>query len=303
MAQMQFDYTDFKNTKMSFTTMNLDDFPANGAPEMKSPPPTKELIDSVMAMGIQIPVCWISYDGATEFAAGRRRIKAARAAIEKIAQSYKDKGLEFPKEDYEYLRRVKSLIFVGPKTEARRAIGLIENFRSENQITDAAFIGELIDSGMQMEEIKLYTGKTKPQIQKLLQFADIGAPLVDGLNNGLISQNTAKQVTKLSPTNREKVLNKLADGKKVTGDDIAELKRTHSHEVAQAIQLPDMVIAPPSNAMLIRNALINAGFRPDDQGDIIVQVSGEKLTFSSIWDGGKITEPVLMGNNGQGKQA
>jgi len=168
--------------------------------ELLSDPPSPELIRSIREFGVLQPIIVLDKPGAWVVAAGRRRIKAARAA-----------GLQF----------IPALIY--PQDWAlHEVLTLVENgLRSNNRQVDVEALEGLVLRGASLADIRRATGMPVGTIKSRLKLLKLIPALRKALREGKLRESAATRAARLSPEQQQRLADDLTLNGKVTGNDVS----------------------------------------------------------------------------------
>ena len=194
-------------------TVPLSALPPND--ELIGDPPDAALIASIAHWGLLQPVVLFAGRHGYCVAAGRRRVKAARAA-----------GLE----------EIPAMVF--QEGYSADAVTIIENDRrSRNAVADLDAILRLVEEGHSEEEIARATGMRRSTIQARLRLVGLNGVLLTALRKGKIRIGVAEAAARLSKHDQVALLEALNRNGKLTQADVKAVRQRTAAVVAQA--LPD----------------------------------------------------------------
>lgn len=202
----------------------LDQLPPDANLPGNAPAPA--FVDSIRRFGLLQPIIVIPNGHGYQIAAGRRRIKAARAA-----------GLE----------RIPALIY--PLGYApTQILAIIENQqRSRNIASDYLAIRKLADQGATENDIVAATGMPLGTIRARLRLANLIPPLHDAFLAGHISAAVADQTSTLSHDLQDQLAAILKAAGKLHAHDVDTVRHVaHETAAAQLATLSPQLFATPA---------------------------------------------------------
>ncbi len=203
--------------------------------ELYGDPPSASMVASVRNYGVLQRILLIEGRDGYVVAAGRNRIKAARAA-----------GLS----------HIPARIFPAGWTPAA-VLTLIENGeRRRNPVADLVAIEDLIAHGADKAAICAATGLPPQVVDARLRLHNLIPALRTALYDGRIRISVAERAAKLSPDRQEVLAARLGESGKLRVRDVQEASQVAAREAVQT--LPAELFAPRSwseNAEVLVNQL------------------------------------------------
>lgn len=225
MSDLQLTLIPDERTEGELIVANLSALPAN---ELLSGEPDREMLKSVARYGILQPIALIGKaDGTLIVAAGRRRIKAARAA-----------GFE----------SIPAILFPEGYTPCE-VISIVENIaRKPNLKSDLEAVVRLLDRGASIEEIVQATGMPKQTIEKRLKLTRLIPELRQLFQTDKMSGSTAEAASSLTRTRQTEVWETYRsrpaeDGDTLTMADVTRVRKVSAVDATSA--LPDFLFSAP----------------------------------------------------------
>lgn len=194
------------NYQIRNETWTLDEFPPNN--ELGAPEPDKGFVQTIINLGVMVPVIVAEYpDGTWQVRDGLRRIVGARMAL---AYLRKQNRL------YSHVESIPVQIYEGAdKVTAEAWTVILNEARSGNPIAEARAVAEMAHEGVTFNDIMARTGRTKAQVNKLLQLGGLRPELQDAALQGQITPSLAAKLAKESAEVQEWAVNEIAQGNKV----------------------------------------------------------------------------------------
>lgn len=198
-----------QKTSLNVTQLRLSSLPADS--ELFSPQPSKQMVESIKSIGVLSPI-WVISDSPYRVVAGRRRIKAARAARQVFIPAFLfDKNLAYSE-----------------------ILTLLENHqRSPNKESDLIAIESLIlkalaGNGLSKDELlaELATqlGMDKHLLHRYSKLLALPQELRSALSDGSIAMSTAESLLNAPDDVVSKAVKIISDGNKLTGKAVQEMK-------------------------------------------------------------------------------
>jgi ParB/RepB/Spo0J family partition protein len=202
------------SSKQTYRKIPLKDLPPNE--ELLSPPPVRELIESIAIRGQQTPIqLTINPDTqAYVVISGRRRIKALRAIELATPESA--------------IHTVNAIIVSDIDEITALNMSAVENnLRNDNPLTDLEAIMSLKERNPKISEseISRQTGIPSARVKKRLKLNNIIPPLFQELMCGHINVTVAESIAKLSPAKQNDLINVYVTRGKITNDDVIAVQR------------------------------------------------------------------------------
>ena len=240
--------------------------------EIPSPPPTRDLIDSIRAWGVLDPLLVRAVGGGVDYGhhenllAGRRRLKAvrflreeakadlARATVAVAAGQEAGKVINLGDDPvyraaYERMKewqRVPVRVVSDPEGTASDPTGpvlaLLSNaVRRDNPISDLAMLERLLGRAEAREqgerqaltEISRVTGLSVGSIKQRLRLRKLSASLRALFNAGRLSYTVALEASKIPGPAQDRLLAALEPGKALTLDDVKAARKGDVDTVRQ----------------------------------------------------------------------
>lgn len=225
---------------------------------LEGPAPDAAFVRSVQNFGLLNPVTLLASDNGTTHwyvAAGRRRIKAARAA-----------GLS------EIEAQVYRVGEVSPEV-----LALVENEqRHQNRLMAYRSIRRLIEQGYGKSEICYAVGVSTTRFDQLMQLDALLPELEEALAQGRLAEGVAMRAARLSEEQQEALLPLLRDGGRIKGADVDQARGVAVAEVAAA--LPDCLFSGPT--------ALDAQRRPGGDGSLRAAWAAFELALA-LWQRGQ----------------
>lgn len=225
--------------------------------DLISQPPTAEFLRSIDTFGVQTPIILIDLSigmmTTYEVAAGRRRIKAARAAgLTQIpARVYKQGDLN------------------------PDVISLIENEqRSANLKNDFAAIERLLKEGYPDNEIRKVIGISAARYRAIRRIANLSKPLRALWLEGKMSDSAARAAAKLTPNQQGRLEAIATESGKVQSADVKAAKRAIASAAISSLS-DDLFANVPDPTPQLDNLLA----RVSDE-ELLAEIARRGLTAS-----------------------
>lgn len=199
--------------------LDLNSLPQND--QLYGEPPDRSFIESVKRVGVTVPILVEDTNYPPyHVIAGRRRIKAARAAG---------------------LTHIPAMVY--PHGTITDVLTLIENAeRSQNAVSDLESIETLIRQGADEAMIGKATGMSVATIRKRLKLANLLPAFRQQLRVGTLNVSLAQRIARLRPNEQEQLLQQQA-AETLTGKIVAE--RFKVRKQSAAASLPDSMFGAP----------------------------------------------------------
>jgi ParB-like chromosome segregation protein Spo0J len=197
--------------------------------------PDRELIESVKAFGVQVPILVRERNGAYVLVDGRRRVAAQRIALEEVA---KDSA-----EDAGWLSHIKAEVISGVTASMASALTIgLHATRRENPAMELDAIEDLLKIGAQEADICGATGLAPHQIRARLRLQRLVPALREAFREGRITTTTASDAARLPAAQQGKLAAKLAADGRLTAADVRAARSAQASSAAG--QLPDELFEP-----------------------------------------------------------
>jgi len=199
---------------------------------LRGDPPARSMIESVRALGVLHPIILIDTEHGYEIAAGRNRIKAARAAG---------------------LTTIGARVFPHGYVNAA-VLTLVENEqRRANPLADLHALEQLLATGADEHAIFRATGMAAPVIRARLKLANLQPALRQALEQGAIRVSVAQDAARLGPVQQARLVERLASAGRLTAKDVIAASRAQAADVVD--QLPMTLFTEPSPSDRVRGAI------------------------------------------------
>lgn len=185
---------------------SLEEFPAND--KLTAPEPDKQFVQTIINTGVIMPVIIAEFeDGHWEIRDGLRRIIGSRMAL---AYLRKNNRL------YDHVEHIPVRIYeCADRMTADAWTVILNGARSANPIAEAKAIMAMVKDGVQLKEISARTGRTKTQVDKLLQLGGLRRELQEATLAGAITPTMASKLAKEPAEVQDWAVNELAAGNKI----------------------------------------------------------------------------------------
>jgi len=157
------------------------------------------------------------------------------------------------------LRRFKALAHLGVKRgdvkiveldelRANVAALIVNTKRSHNPIAEARMIANLMARGADESVIAQATGMPVATIRQRLALLDMPLELRDGVRDRKLSMSSAARLARMDPGERAKAVQILVTNGKLTGRDVADIRRAGAADAAAHLPATLFVVDSPSSA-------------------------------------------------------
>jgi ParB family transcriptional regulator, chromosome partitioning protein len=199
----------------------LTDLPLDS--DLLGDPPAPKMVESIRRFGVLQPIVLVVHAGGYQVAAGRNRIKAARAA-----------GLQI----------IPAHIYAAGWTAAA-LLTLTENeHRRRNPAADLRAIEALLAQGASEREICAAVGMAPQALRARLRLQALIPPLRAALDAGTLRTSVAEAAARLAPDHQQQLATALATHGKLRMQDVRQAAQALA---ANAIRrLPDDLFATPA---------------------------------------------------------
>jgi ParB/RepB/Spo0J family partition protein len=193
-----------------------------GDEQLPGEAPDRAFVESVERFGVLQPVVLLKAAKGYEVAAGRRRVKAARAAG---------------------LMKIPARVYP-PEWALSAVLAIVENEqRTSNVYVDLLSIEALMEAGAGEDDVVRATGMSKHTIRSRLRLARLIDPLRTALGDHQISVSTAEAAARRTVPEQHRLADVLAQNGKLTLADVRSVGRA---ETASAVDsLPDQMFSTP----------------------------------------------------------
>lgn len=178
--------------------------------------PNKAFVESIKEVGIISPPVLIYSDGHYIVADGRRRIRAA-----------KELGIEI----------IRCYVSDKENTALKDVMTVHANIhRSRNIVSEYKAVADLIERGIEPEQLSDEIGIPKQKIRKLLNLQNLSPDLFAYFETGRIKPTVAFAISKMDKKYQQMLLERFEIADKITMTDVKAVKRVQRSQETENIE-------------------------------------------------------------------